>query len=49
MTILTYISFINNVSIEGGKGVSGLLTLANEGGGGSEMAKIRLTLLMDIP
>ena len=44
------VSSINNVSFKGGRGViSQKLTLANRGGGGSQMAKIRLTLLMDSP
>ena len=40
---------INNVSFSGGRGVSQILTMADMGGGGSEMAKIRLTLLMHSP
>ena len=47
---MTYISFFNNISVDwGGGGVSRLLTLANKGEEGSEVAEIRLTLLMDSP
>ena len=41
-----YTSFTNNFSIDRGR-VRGLLTLVDEGG--SEMAKIMITLLMDSP